>query len=99
MDEGYKLLAASIVNQAIKDYQSARKTLHIYGHRQDKSEKVRKALLMVEDVEKFFSSEWYHMLCPNIDGKKLYEQIKKNYDEYGKCKPFSTEIGEFEEIA
>lgn len=60
MDEGYKELAAAIVERAVWDYRNALKRKHI-------SE--------VHSLEKFFLSGWFELLS-DLDGETIIRKIK-----------------------
>ena len=60
MGEGYKELAAAIVEQAVWDYRNALK-------RKNNSE--------VHSLEKFFLSGWFELLS-DLDGKTIIGKIK-----------------------
>lgn len=76
LDKNYNLLAASIIKQAIIDYQKLRD-----------NEKVSNAT--IGSIRKFFYSEYFTALSKS-DGPAIFKQIEKNYDEYGSCMPFNS---------
>ena len=66
-DDCYTELAAAVVKQACKDYKAAiHRLLREHDH--------EAALRMQADVEKFFRSAWFTMLC-DFDGEALMKQI------------------------
>ena len=69
MTDPYENLACAIILQAVKDYRVARKKLKHYPKNKD-------AKLMVEDLERFFRSDWYASLT-SIDGEMLLTKLKE----------------------
>jgi hypothetical protein len=65
----YVKLANAIIIQAAKDYRSARKKLK-------KNQKNEEAKLMVEDLERFFRSDWYTALT-TVGGEYLITELRK----------------------
>lgn len=68
MIEPYEQLSNSIVLQAVKDYRNALKKLK-------KRSRYDPAKYTVDEVERFFHSEWYRELT-SVDGKFLIEKIR-----------------------
>lgn len=64
-----RYLACAIILQAVKDYRAARKKLKHHPKNKD-------AKLMVEDLERFFCSDWYASLT-SIDGEVLLTKLKE----------------------
>ena len=58
--DGYKQLAAAIVEKAVVDYRTALKTYDDSG---------------IKRLEKFFKSEWFMMLS-DLNGKILIRMVK-----------------------
>ncbi len=69
MIDPYENLACAIILQAVKDYRTARKKL-------THNPKNKDAKLMVEDLERFFRSDWYASLT-SIDGEMLLTKLKE----------------------
>lgn len=67
----YEELANAIVLKAVEDYRRALRKLR-------RCEDNINALLTVHEVEQFFRSEWFSVLC-NLDGEKLIGQLKGEY--------------------
>ena len=67
--DGYEQLASAIILQAVKDYRKAYK-----GRR------VRRKTHEIQEIERFFLSEWF-MALTNTDGssilKRLEEEVMK----------------------
>ena len=68
MIEPYEQLANSIILQAVKDYRDALKKLK-------KRSRYDPATYTVEEVERFFHSDWYRELT-SVDGNFLIEKIR-----------------------
>jgi len=74
---GYEALAAAIILQAVADYQTARKILkgkgpkvtYLGGHRSES------AAYIVKEVELFFRSRWFGVLC-DIDPQMVLRRLK-----------------------
>ena len=62
-------LASAIVLMAVKDYRQALKKLRQHPER-------RSAQAAVNEMEKFFRSEWYRTLT-TIDGDSLMRKLKE----------------------
>lgn len=86
MNNAYELLACAICKQAVQDYQKALRDIDKYGDKVGKKHIVDKAKWTIADCERFFRSEWYHELMPNLDGEKLIQMIKKQYEDSKKKK-------------
>ena len=69
MEDGYMILAESIVLQAVEDY---RKALRGYDICKIKPER------MIQLLEEFFRSEWY-MLLTKVDGETIIKRLKEEY--------------------
>lgn len=65
----YVKLANAIIIQAAKDYRSARKKLK-------KNRKNEEAKLMVEDLERFFRSDYFAALS-DLDGPALLTKLEE----------------------
>lgn len=72
MVDTYKNLASAVILQAVKDWEKSKRTL-----RQDPENKA--ALLMKEDCEEFFASDWLGELLEftdvSIDSDEVKERI------------------------
>lgn len=66
---GWQALANGIVEQAVKDYRAALKTLH--RHPDSKA-----AMATAMEVERFFHSDWYGQLT-TIDPDYLIDRLRK----------------------
>lgn len=77
-------LAIGIIKNAIMDYEIAKNTIKREGWRGENSLKILNAKKTINDVERFFNSQWFVQLT-KADGPSMLEQIKKNYDKYGRC--------------
>lgn len=71
MTDPYEALANAIILQAAKDYRAARKKQKYYPKNKD-------AKLMVEDLEKFFRSDWFAALT-SIDGELLLRKLQEEF--------------------
>lgn len=67
---GYKRLANAIVSRAARDYRLALKA----KKRRPKNANVMR---IISDCERFFRSQYYHILT-DVDGEWLMKQIRKN---------------------
>ena len=67
----YEKLASAIIIQAAKDYRSARKKLK-------KNRKNEEAKLMVEDLERFFRSDYFAALS-DLDGPALLTKLEEEW--------------------
>lgn len=77
--EAYENLANEIIISAVKDYKRAL----IRQRRRAESERARRD---VEELEKFFFSEWYEVLT-NLDPSYVIRKMKETIDEkYGQSK-------------
>ena len=65
----YQELANAIVVMAAKDYRHA---LHIQ-HRNPDSQAAR---IKIDEIERFFRSEWYQVLT-NVDGEMLMRRLRE----------------------
>lgn len=65
----WQSLANAIVISAAKDYRAALRRLR----RRPNS---KTALSEIEDLERFFRSDWYRMLT-NVDGELLIQKLKE----------------------
>ena len=66
---GYQALANGIIEQAVKDYRAALKTLRL--HPDSKA-----AMTTAMEVERFFHSSWFAVLT-DIDPDYLIERLRK----------------------
>ena len=69
MTDPYESLANAIILQAAKDYRAARKKQKYHPKNKD-------AKLMVEDLEKFFRSDWFAQLT-DVNGEMLIRRLKE----------------------
>lgn len=67
----YVKLANAIIIQASKDYRNARKKLK-------KNRKNEEAKLMVEDLERFFRSDYFAALS-DLDGQALLTKLEEEW--------------------
>lgn len=67
----YVKLANAIIIQAAKDYRNARKKLK-------KNRKNEEAKLMVEDLERFFCSDYFAALS-DLDGQALLTKLEEEW--------------------
>lgn len=65
----YEAMANAIVLEAVKDYREALKQLK-------RNRRYRDAIIMKEECETFFQSEWFQVLT-KIDGAALMLQLQK----------------------
>ena len=69
IEENYEKLANAIIIQAADDYRKAAKRLkHNPNHRESKE--------TIEEVERFFRSDWYSVLT-DVDGEFLLRKLKE----------------------
>lgn len=71
MTDPYESLANAIILLAVKDYRLASKKLKYYPKNKD-------AKLMIEDLERFFRSDWFTALT-TIDGELLLRKLQEEY--------------------
>ena len=71
IDRAYQEFANGIVAQAAKDYRLALRGKG-YNGRLPKN--------IIEEIEKFFCSKYFHVLT-SVNGKYLMESLKKEYEE------------------
>ena len=71
MTDPYESLANAIILQAVKDYRAARKKNKYHPKNKD-------AKLMVEDLERFFRSNWFAALT-TIDGELLLRKLQEEF--------------------
>jgi len=82
----YGSLAASIILQAIKDYERGLKCKKVNSDYYARRGKIVSFVPKdMRDVEEFFNSQWFVALSGNMDGKSLKRRLDKNFDTYGKC--------------
>ena len=74
---GYEALAAAIILQAAADYQTARKILKGKGPKVTYLGGCRSesAAYILQEVEAFFRSRWFGVLC-DIDPQKVLRHLK-----------------------
>ena len=72
-NRGWDELAKAIVLQACEDYKKSFKVVEKY---KVNCEYVRAAKQMVNDVERFFFSEWFTALC-NIDPHMILNELQR----------------------
>ena len=68
MTDPYEQLANAIILQAVKDYRDALK-------KPKKRPRYDPAKVVIEEVERFFHSDWYRELT-SVDGNFLIEKIR-----------------------
>lgn len=68
MTEPYEKLANAIILQAVKDYRDALKKLK-------KRPRYEPAKDMIDEVERFFHSDWYRELT-SVDGNFLIKNLR-----------------------
>lgn len=73
--KGYDNLRCAIVEQAAKDYMKAKKR-YLKSKNKD-----RQALYRINECTKFFKSEYYIALMPNLDGEAFIKMLDKKVDE------------------
>ena len=69
--DSYRCLVTAIATQAVKDYRKAQERLSIDPHSEN-------AIHTVDEMRRFFRSDWYQMLCdvnPGIIGMAQKEGI------------------------
>lgn len=71
MTDPYESLANAIILLAVKDYRLAREKLKYHP-------KNKEAKLMIEDLERFFCSDWFTALT-TIDGELLLRKLQEEY--------------------
>ena len=71
MTDPYESLANAIILLAVKDYRLASKKLKYHP-------KNKEAKLMIEDLERFFRSDWFTALT-TIDGESLLRKLQEEY--------------------
>lgn len=78
MNEGYKTLAANIINQAISDY---KKLLKMQKKDELKEEQKKLIQRKIKEIECFFRSEWANDLAEHLkiayNPEKLIEKLRK----------------------
>lgn len=68
MNEAYEKLAASIIEQALRDYRHARKNiLQKYD--------VINSGIIIREIQRFLKSSWFRLLS-DLDGEKLIELME-----------------------
>jgi len=73
MNEPYEQLANAIILQAVKDYRDALKKLK-------KRPRYEPAKDMIDEVERFFHSDWYRELT-SVDGNFLIKKLRSEVRE------------------
>ena len=68
IDPGYRDLADAIILQAVNDYRGAVKRLICKTYD-------AKAYRDIQEIEGFFQSDWFQVLC-DLDGRKLLQSIR-----------------------
>ena len=86
MEQQYEMLAAAIVEQALRDYRRAR--INIL-----KKYDVINSGIRIREIQKFFKSRWFRFLS-ELDGEKLIELME---NEEIKLNEPDTEEAETEE--
>lgn len=69
-----QMLANAIIVKAAEDYRTSIRNLKI-------NPKHKESLIMLQDCESFFESQWYQMLT-SVDGKMIMRKIRE--EELGK---------------
>lgn len=72
-NEAAETLAHQIIFQAVKDYRIALNTIY-------KNNESESAFHMIEEVRRFFHSDWYKQLT-TFDGDDLLKMIEKDFKE------------------
>lgn len=84
--ENYYNLAASIILQAIKDYERGLKYQKRYTSLYTHSNKfVSLSTKDKNSAEAFFYSPWFVELSRKMDGATLKHKLDNNFKKYGKC--------------
>lgn len=65
----YEELANAIILQAVKDYRQALRLL-------SKNPQNRSAMVAINEMERFFRSDWYKTLT-SVDGEMLIQNLRK----------------------
>lgn len=83
--KNYEELGMAIVEQAAMDYHNARffletEDLRSYKDTASKNSRHNTAKKTLVEIERFFHSEWFKTVCPDLDGKKAFEALKETYD-------------------
>lgn len=76
-DEGARALAAAIIETACDDYVRSRKTAALNKNKS----RAEQAAWEVEDILRFFHSNWYGTLC-DLDPDILLEEMDRQVDEF-----------------
>ena len=71
MTDPYESLANAIILQAVKDLRTARKKIKHHS-------KNKEAELMIEELERFFRSDWFTALT-TVDGEVLLRKLREEY--------------------
>lgn len=69
MTDAYENLANAIILLAVKDYRQALKLLSKNPHS-------RSAMVAVNEMERFFRSDWYETLT-SVDGEMLIRKLRE----------------------
>ena len=69
MTDAYENLANAIILLAVKDYRQALKLLSKNPHS-------RSAMAAVNEMERFFRSDWYEILT-SVDGEMLIRKLRE----------------------
>ena len=69
MTDAYENIANAIILLAVKDYRRARKLLSKNPHS-------RSAIAAVNEMERFFRSDWYETLT-SVDGEMLIRKLRE----------------------
>lgn len=78
-NEGADILVAAIVNRAVEDYFSARFILDTQALHKTEKYKLARNHKLFFDAYKFFKSDWYHTLVPQISSKVVLDAINERY--------------------
>ena len=66
-------LANAIILRAVEDYRNAHARNRLRPHQAETLREIR-------NIEQFFCSEWFEVLC-NLDGKRLLSDLKKEMED------------------
>ena len=71
-DPGFKALSNAIILQAVEDYRHARYRHILRPYRVETQQEIR-------NIEQFFRSDWFSILC-SLDGRKLLHDLNKQME-------------------
>ena len=97
-NDGFRLLAAAVVDRAVMDYEDAMNALKRLDETGAELIRVHgeyvyrfTAMAMLADVDSFFRSRRAHAMMA-FDPMVLYNKIRENYAECGECMPYKGEL-------